>query len=130
MTGAAHRTTAIHWRKQTCMPEKSLPNPGATVARAGVNSVNRGHMMLALFHPHTRAHSSRAGAPVHFGISRERTGALARVGTRRTMNAASLSGHALAADSDYPRLKNYLIANTGLAYYVDKDEQLAGHVAK
>jgi len=30
----------------------------------------------------------------------------------------------------YPRLKDYLIANTGLAYYSDKDDQLAGHVAK
>lgn len=46
------------------------------------------------------------------------------------MNATSLSGHALSVDPDYPRLKNYLIANTGLAYYIDKDEQLAGHVAK
>ncbi|MEA3209785.1 MAG: chemotaxis protein methyltransferase CheR [Chthoniobacter sp.] len=38
--------------------------------------------------------------------------------------------HALSADPHFPRLKDYLIANTGLAYYIDKDEQLATHVAK
>jgi chemotaxis protein methyltransferase CheR len=46
------------------------------------------------------------------------------------MNSFSLSRHALSDDPDYPRLKDYLIANTGLAYYNDKDEQLASHVAK
>ena len=46
------------------------------------------------------------------------------------MSAAALVGHALSADSNYPRLKEYLIATTGLAYYTDKDNQLAGHVAK
>ena len=46
------------------------------------------------------------------------------------MSVSSLSGHLLSTDSDYPRLKDYLITNTGLAYYIDKDEQLAGHVAK
>ncbi|MEO6786253.1 MAG: CheR family methyltransferase [Chthoniobacteraceae bacterium] len=46
------------------------------------------------------------------------------------MSPVSLSPHALSGDSDYPRLKDYVIANTGLAYYSDKDEQFASHAAK
>jgi len=46
------------------------------------------------------------------------------------MNPVSLTQHALSADPEYPRLKDYFIANTGLAYYIDKDEQLAAHLAK
>ena len=46
------------------------------------------------------------------------------------MSSVSLTPHALAGDPDYPRLKDYFIANTGLAYYIDKDEQLAGHLVK
>jgi len=46
------------------------------------------------------------------------------------MIPVSPTRHALFADPDYPRLKDYLIANTGLAYYIDKDEQLAGHLAR
>ena len=37
--------------------------------------------------------------------------------------------HALVADPAYSSLKDYLIASTGLAYYADKDRDLAGHVA-
>jgi len=46
------------------------------------------------------------------------------------MSSVSLTQHALSADPGYPRLKDYFIAATGLAYYVDKDEQLAGHLAR
>ena len=46
------------------------------------------------------------------------------------MNPVSLTRHALTADPGYPRLKDYFIANTGLAYYIDKDEQLASHLAR
>jgi chemotaxis protein methyltransferase CheR len=46
------------------------------------------------------------------------------------MSPVSLTQHALSSDPEYPRLKDYFIANTGLAYYTDKDEQLAGQLAK
>jgi chemotaxis protein methyltransferase CheR len=46
------------------------------------------------------------------------------------MNPVSLTQHALSADPGYPRLKDYFIAATGLAYYTDKDDQLAGHLAR
>jgi chemotaxis protein methyltransferase CheR len=46
------------------------------------------------------------------------------------MNPVPPRQHALSADPEYPRLKDYFIANTGLAYYIDKDEQLAGYLAK
>ena len=46
------------------------------------------------------------------------------------MSSVSLTQHALSADPGYPRLKDYFIAATGLAYYTDKDEQLAGHLAR
>ena len=46
------------------------------------------------------------------------------------MSSASLTPHALSADPGYPRLKDYFIAATGLAYYADKDEQLAAHLAR
>lgn len=46
------------------------------------------------------------------------------------MSPLPLVAHALSIDPDYLRLKDYIIANTGLAYYVDKDEQLAAHLAK
>jgi chemotaxis protein methyltransferase CheR len=37
--------------------------------------------------------------------------------------------HALLADAGFPRLKEHLIRATGLAYYADKDADLAGRVA-
>lgn len=46
------------------------------------------------------------------------------------MSAISLTQHALSADPGYPRLKDYFIAATGLAYYMDKDDQLACHLAR
>ena len=46
------------------------------------------------------------------------------------MSLFSLSPHALSGDPYYPRLKDYVIANTGLAYYSDKDEQFASHAVK
>jgi len=46
------------------------------------------------------------------------------------MSVSSFPTHALSVDADYPQLKEYVIANTGLAYYVDKDAQLADNIAK
>lgn len=37
---------------------------------------------------------------------------------------------AVVADADYPRLKSHVIESTGLAYYRDKDEDLARHIAE
>jgi chemotaxis protein methyltransferase CheR len=38
--------------------------------------------------------------------------------------------HPLVADPGYRRLKGHLIAATGLAYYADKDHELAGRIAQ
>jgi chemotaxis protein methyltransferase CheR len=38
--------------------------------------------------------------------------------------------HLLVADPAYPRLKDFLIGATGLAYYADKDDDLAGRIAQ
>ncbi len=38
--------------------------------------------------------------------------------------------HPLTDDPSYPRLKDHLIASTGLAYYADKDRDLVTHVAR
>ena len=38
--------------------------------------------------------------------------------------------HPLCSDPGYPRLKEHLIAVTGLAYYADKDDDLAARVAQ
>jgi chemotaxis protein methyltransferase CheR len=37
---------------------------------------------------------------------------------------------AILADPDYPELKNYILDQTGLAYYTDKDEDLAARVSR
>jgi len=41
-----------------------------------------------------------------------------------------LSRSAIASDADYPRLKSHVIESSGLAYYRDKDEELAHHIAQ
>jgi chemotaxis protein methyltransferase CheR len=41
-----------------------------------------------------------------------------------------LNPSAVVADADYPRLKSHVIESTGLAYYRDKDEDLARHIAE
>ena len=46
------------------------------------------------------------------------------------MSIASTASPKIRNEADYPRLKEYVIANTGLAYYGDKDETFAGHVGK
>ncbi len=37
---------------------------------------------------------------------------------------------AILADPDYPQLKNHILDQTGLAYYADKDEDLAARVSR
>jgi chemotaxis protein methyltransferase CheR len=37
---------------------------------------------------------------------------------------------AILADPDYPELKNYILNQTGLAYYADKDEDLAARISR
>jgi chemotaxis protein methyltransferase CheR len=37
---------------------------------------------------------------------------------------------AILADPEYPELKNYILDQTGLAYYADKDEDLAARVSR
>ncbi len=37
---------------------------------------------------------------------------------------------AILADPDYPELKNYIVDQTGLAYYADKDEDLAARISR
>jgi chemotaxis protein methyltransferase CheR len=41
---------------------------------------------------------------------------------------ASATVHPLVLDPDYPSLKHHLIESTGLAYYADKDTDLAGRI--
>jgi chemotaxis protein methyltransferase CheR len=36
----------------------------------------------------------------------------------------------ILADPDYPRLKDYVLSHTGLAYYADKDEDLATRLGR
>ena len=43
---------------------------------------------------------------------------------------SSRSPHRLVSDPAYPRLKDYLISATGLAYYADKDADLMGRIAQ
>jgi len=46
------------------------------------------------------------------------------------MSREALSPDLLVADVYYRNLKNYLIESTGLAYYLDKDSELAEKIAK
>lgn len=41
-----------------------------------------------------------------------------------------MTASTLLADPDYPGLKGHLIESTGLAYYADKDEDLARHISE
>jgi chemotaxis protein methyltransferase CheR len=46
------------------------------------------------------------------------------------VSATPLAVHQVIADSAYRRLKDHVIASTGLAYYADKDAELAGWIAQ
>ncbi|MBV9121867.1 MAG: protein-glutamate O-methyltransferase CheR, partial [Planctomycetes bacterium] len=46
------------------------------------------------------------------------------------MSQPFTSAHRLVADPLYPSLKAYLIGATGLAYYTDKDSELATRVSQ
>ncbi|MBI2190364.1 MAG: protein-glutamate O-methyltransferase CheR [Planctomycetes bacterium] len=45
------------------------------------------------------------------------------------MNLNSISAHQVLADPFFPQLKGFLIQASGLAYYQDKDEEMANRVA-
>src|SRR5882724_4737461 len=53
-----------------------------------------------------------------------------RLGARAAMNSTSPSPEAMVSDPLYLRLKQHLVESTGLAYYADKDSDLARRVGR